>query len=51
MEFNQKKMWCNEVAEKAPEFLPKEEGAGLLEVTLEHGTFAYPKDLSGRTDS
>lgn len=41
-----KKMWCNEVAEKAPEFL-KEEGAGLLEVTLEHGTFAYPKTCLG----
>ncbi len=40
------RVWCDEVAEKAPEFLAGE-GPKLLEVTMEHGTFAYPKTCLG----
>ena len=41
-----KRMWCDEVKETAPEFLEKE-GPGLLEIMLEHGTYAYPKTCLG----
>lgn len=40
------RMWCDEVGEKAPEFL-EGEGPKLLEITMEHGTFAYPKTCLG----
>ena len=41
-----KRMWCDEIKETAPEFLEKE-GPGLLEIMLEHGTYAYPKTCLG----
>lgn len=41
-----KRLWCDEVAEIAPEFL-EGEGPKLLEITMEHGTFAYPKTCLG----
>ena len=41
-----KRIWCDEVKETAPEFLEKE-GPGLLEIMLEHGTYAYPKTCLG----
>ena len=41
-----KRMWCDEVKETASEFLEKE-GPGLLEIMLEHGTYAYPKTCLG----
>ena len=41
-----KRMWCDEVKETAPEVLEKE-GPGLLEIMLEHGTYAYPKTCLG----
>lgn len=37
---------CDDVEEKAPEYLAQE-GAGLLEIMMEHGTFAYPKTCLG----
>lgn len=40
------RMWSDEVSEKAPEFL-QGEGPKLLEITMEHGTFAYPKTCLG----
>ena len=41
-----KKLWCDEVKEEAPEFLAGN-GPRLLEIILEHGTFAYPKTCLG----
>ncbi len=41
-----KRMMCDAVKEMAPQFL-KEQGPGLLEVMLEHGTYAYPKTCLG----
>ena len=40
------RMLCDAVREEAPEFL-EGEGPKLLEVMLEHGTFAYPKTCLG----
>lgn len=40
------RMWSDEVVEKAPGFL-EGEGPKLLEIMLEHGTFAYPKTCLG----
>ena len=40
------RMHCDAVKEEAPEFL-EGEGPKLLEVMLEHGTFAYPKTCLG----
>ena len=40
------RMHCDAVREQAPEFL-EGEGPKLLEVMLEHGTFAYPKTCLG----
>lgn len=40
------RVWCDEVPEKAPEFLLGQ-GPRLLEITMEHGTFAYPKTCLG----
>ena len=41
-----KRMWCDDVKEEAPEFL-EGQGPKLLEIMLEHGTFAYPKTCLG----
>lgn len=41
-----RRVLCDDAAEEAPEFLEKE-GAGLLEIMMEHGTFAYPKTCLG----
>ena len=41
-----KRMWCDEVKDEAPEFL-QGDNAKLLEIILEHGTFAYPKTCLG----
>ncbi len=41
-----KRIRCEGAAEEAPDFL-KEKGPGLLEIVLEHGTFAYPKTCLG----
>lgn len=41
-----KRLWWDEVAEIAPGFL-EGEGPKLLEITMEHGTFAYPKTCLG----
>lgn len=40
------RMLCDAVREESPEFL-EGEGPKLLEVMLEHGTFAYPKTCLG----
>lgn len=40
------RIWCDDTAEKAPEFL-EGKGPRLLEITMEHGTFAYPKTCLG----
>lgn len=40
------RIWCDDTAEKAPEFLDGK-GPRLLEITMEHGTFAYPKTCLG----
>jgi len=40
------RIWHDEAEEKGAEFL-KGEGARLLEITMEHGTFAYPKTCLG----
>lgn len=40
------RMWCNEVKDRAAGFL-QGEGPRLLEITMEHGTFAYPKTCLG----
>lgn len=40
------RMWCDEVKENAGGFLDGD-GPKLLEIMLEHGTFAYPKTCLG----
>lgn len=40
------RMHCDAVREEAPEFM-EGKGPKLLEVMLEHGTFAYPKTCLG----
>ena len=40
------RVWCDQAPETASEFL-KGEGPMLLEITMEHGTFAYPKTCLG----
>lgn len=40
------RMHCEDVKEKAPQFM-EGQGPKLLEVMLEHGTFAYPKTCLG----
>jgi len=39
-------MHCEDVKEEAPQFM-EGQGPKLLEVMLEHGTFAYPKTCLG----
>lgn len=41
-----RRMWCDDVTEEAEEFL-EGNGPKLLEIMLEHGTFAYPKTCLG----
>lgn len=40
------RIWCDEVKETAGDFLTGD-GSKLLEIMLEHGTFAYPKTCLG----
>ncbi len=40
------RIWHDEAEDKGAEFL-KGDGAKLLEITMEHGTFAYPKTCLG----